>query len=203
VTSYCFPILRGCIALLLIATALAPLSAAAETMYVTDELRLGLYDNEQTKGKQVKALVSGDALEVLERSLMSVRVRTEAGDEGWVKTAYLVSAEPGRRRVATLTAENTKLQNINSEQAVAVTAAQSRIAQLEEELADARAGIEELPQLRGANAALEARLATTDTLVPLHWLLIVALITIVVGFAAGYYWLDRRVRRQFGGVRVY
>ena len=51
----------------------------------------------------------GDRLEVLERALMSVRVRTETGEEGWVKTAYLVEEEPARRRATGLESATARL----------------------------------------------------------------------------------------------
>jgi hypothetical protein len=191
------------IALMLLAATLAPLQAGAETVYVTDELRLGLYDNEMATGRQFKTLVSGAALEVLEKSLMTIRVRTEEGDEGWVKTAYIVTEEPGRRRAAGLAVENEKLQATIEASSAELLAAQARISNLETELADAQAGIEELPELRNTNAELEAQLASVDAMVARHWLLIAALAMLIIGFGAGYYWLDRRVRKQFGGVRVY
>ena len=74
-------------------------AAAAEkatTVYVTDELRLGLYAGEMTTGSPSKTLLSGAKLEVLERSMMSLQVRTEQGDIGWVKSGYTVSVEPAR-----------------------------------------------------------------------------------------------------------
>jgi SH3 domain protein len=188
---------------MLLAATLAPLQAGAETVYVTDELRLGLYDNEMATGRQFKTLVSGAALEVLEKSLMTIRVRTEEGDEGWVKTAYIVTEEPGRRRAAGLAVENEKLQATIEASSAELLAAQARISNLETELADAQAGIEELPELRNTNAELEAQLASVDAMVARHWLLIAALAMLIIGFGAGYYWLDRRVRKQFGGVRVY
>lgn len=191
------------IALMLLAATLAPLQAGAETVYVTDELRLGLYDNEMATGRQFKTLVSGAALEVLEKSLMTIRVRTEEGDEGWVKTAYIVTEEPGRRRAAGLAVENEKLQATIEASSAELLAAQARISNLETELADAQAGIEELPELRNTNAELEAQLASVDSMVARHWLLIAALAMLIIGFGTGYYWLDRRVRKQFGGVRVY
>jgi SH3 domain protein len=35
------------------------------------------------------------------------------------------------------------------------------------------------------------------------WSLVLLPVGFVLGFGAGYYWLDRRVRRRFGGARVY
>ena len=185
---------------------LAPLigsSAIAETVYVTDELRLGLYQGEETSGRPFKTLISGDALEVLERALMSIRVRTEDGEEGWVKTAYIVTVEPGRRRAEKLEAQNTQLQVGLTEARTEIVSAQSRIEALEVSLTRANAGIEELPALQVANTELTQELAQIGSRIPPSWAVIAGVLALIAGFAAGYFWLDRKVRRQFGGVRVY
>ena len=70
--------------------------AAAETAYVTDSLRLGLHHAEDTSDSPFQNLVSGAALEVLERTPSYAHVRTAEGQEGWVKSAYLVAQEAGR-----------------------------------------------------------------------------------------------------------
>lgn len=176
---------------------------AAETVYVTDELRLGMYDNEQTNGRAFKSLVSGDRLEVLERSLMSIRVRTDDGEEGWVKTAYVVTKEPARRRVAGLEEANGELEQANAELTAKLDTAEAGIGTLEAELASVESQVEELPALKEAHAALQAEAATRERRVPLLWVVIAVAVALVLGTAAGYYWLDRKVRSHFGGIRPY
>ena len=63
---------------LLIGTAAG--EAADDVVYVTDELRLGLFDGEGTTGRPARMLTSGNKLQILERALRSIRVRTEDGD---------------------------------------------------------------------------------------------------------------------------
>lgn len=177
--------------------------ASADVVYVTDELRLGLYSGEDTAGRALKTLVSGSRLDVLERSLMSIRVRTEEGDEGWVKTAYVVTVEPARRRLAAVTA-------LQEETAAALAAREADVRRLSEEsrsleaaLAEAEQGIQDLPAVRAENENLMAALSARGISVPLPWLFGITGITLLAGFGLGYWWLDRRVRRQFGGHRLY
>jgi hypothetical protein len=177
--------------------------AIAETVYVTDELRLGLYQGEQTSGRPFKTLTSGDALEILERSLMSIQVRTESGEVGWVKTAYIVSEEPGRRRAKRLEAQNTQLEAGLEAAKAEISNGQLQIDELNRNLTEANAGIEELPAVQAANAELQQELAQSGSLIPASWAIIAGALALLGGFAAGYLWLDRKVRRQFGGVRVY
>ncbi len=105
----------------------------ATTVYVTDELRLGLYPGEMTTGSPSKTLLSGAKLEVLERSMMSLQVRTEQGDIGWVKSGYTVSAEPARRRIITLAADNARMETALSAADKAREAASDRVEELEAE----------------------------------------------------------------------
>jgi hypothetical protein len=176
---------------------------AAEIVYVTDELRLGLYADEQTTGRPFQTLLSGAQLDVLERALTSVRVQTEDGVEGWVKTAYLVAAKPARLRVAELERENetisSQLDSIRSIEAANL----ARVGVLEADLAEAQQNIARLPELESQNVALLSALDTVGTSVAMRWLILAAIVAFAVGCLAGYKWLDRRVRRQFGGLKVY
>ncbi|MFP6835711.1 MAG: hypothetical protein VB948_06335 [Pseudomonadales bacterium] len=191
--------------LISILMAIWPFTAAmaAEIVYVTDELRLGLYADEQTTGRPFQTLLSGAQLDVLERALTSVRVQTEDGVEGWVKTAYLVAAKPARLRVAELERENetisSQLDSIRSIEAANL----ARVGVLEADLAEAQQNIARLPELESQNVALLSALDTVGTSVAMRWLILAAIVAFAVGSLAGYKWLDRRVRRQFGGLKVY
>jgi len=84
-----------------VAMAAAPF-AGAETMYVTDQLRLRLHAEPRDNAPAVANLSSGDAVEVLDRGTFFLLVRTPDGQEGWAKSAFLVSAKPARLRVLEL-----------------------------------------------------------------------------------------------------
>lgn len=177
--------------------------ASADVVYVTDELRLGLYNTEETTGRALKTLVSGARLEVLERSLMSIRVRTEDGDEGWVKTAYIVTNEPARRRLAALESLQAATAESLAQAEAEKQTLMGRMGELEDALAEAEQGIVDLPGIRAENAALAAELARGGIRVPILWLGIATAGALIIGVLLGYWWLDRKVRRKFGGVRVY
>ena len=196
--------------LLLLISLLASLSGAnvmaaseGDVVYVTDELRLGLYATEETTGRARKTLLSGARLTVLERALMSIRVRTDDGEEGWVKTAYIVEAEPARSRLARVEAEAATVAAQLAEQNTTLAAAEARTNELLAELEEANAGITELPALKAENKALTAALNEGGVRVPLLWLIVAALISAILGGLIGYWLLDRRVRSRFGGLRLY
>jgi hypothetical protein len=178
-------------------------AAPADVVYVTDELRLGLFSGEETSGRPIKTLTSGARLTVLERSLMSIRVRTEEGDEGWVRTAYVVEGEPARRRVAGL---ETDLAATTA----ALAAREAEAEDLTDHLASTRAELDEaerniagLPALTAENETLREALESRGIVVPILWFGVALVAALIAGFATGYWWLGRRVRKQFGGIRVY
>ena len=73
-----------------------PTIAAAETMYVSDQLLITLRRGESTEHKILKTLKTGAPLEILEREEGDeyVKVRLQSGEEGYVLSQYLTSDTP-------------------------------------------------------------------------------------------------------------
>jgi SH3 domain protein len=182
-------------------------SAAAETLYVTDSLRLALYSSEDMDDKPLSNLVSGTPVQLLERSSSLARVRTPAGEEGWVKATYLVPEKPARTRVAELEAELAGLRSENAEYRGARATASDSAEQLARSVAaskdSAEAMHEAVGKLERENAAYVARLDRYRGSLPLPWVGAALLVALGGGFAAGLWWLDALVRRRHSGFRVY
>ena len=70
--------------------ALLPMVAAAETAYITDNLRLGLHRAPDTSDRAFRMLDSGQALEIISRDRNYANVKLPDGAQGYVKAAYLV-----------------------------------------------------------------------------------------------------------------
>ncbi len=94
-----------CAIILASVAALSPMTAIAETAYVTDNLRLGLHQAPDTGDRAFRYLDSGQAMEILSRDRNYANVRLPNNDEGWVKNAYLVDDKPAKLIVAEITAE--------------------------------------------------------------------------------------------------
>jgi len=182
-------------------------SAYAETLYVTDSLRLALYESEEMSDKPLSNLVSGTPVQLLERSASLARVRTPAGEEGWVKASFLVPDKPAKTRVAELEAELSGLRNENAEYRGARATANDSAEQLARSAAaskdSAEAMHEAVGKLERENATYVARLDSYRGSLPLPWVGAALLVTLVGGFAGGLWWLDALVRRRHSGFRVY
>jgi len=181
--------------------------ASAETLYVTDSLRLALYASEEMNDKPLANLTSGAAVQLLERDASLARVRTAAGEEGWVKATYLVPEKPARTRVAELEAELAGVRSENAEYRGARASADESADQLAKSAAAHKDSAEALHatvgQLQRENAAYVARLESYRGSLPLSWVGAALFLALVGGFAAGLWWLDALVRRRHGGFRVY
>ena len=180
--------------------------AGAEPAYVTDSLRLSLYGADDGSGDPLDTLTSGTAVEVLERDTNYAHVRTAAGREGWVKTAFLVNTKPARARLAELEAEIADLKNDVAAARDAQHAAEEQLGKLSRTgstTAPTEALQEALDRLRRENRSYEERFETYRSMLPLPWVLVALVVTLVGGFAAGLWWLDSLIRRRHGGFRIY
>lgn len=91
--------------------------AIAETLYVTDQVTVGLRADAASDAPVLATVSTGAALEVLERSGTSVRVRNANGVEGWIESSALATQPPAAQRLKALRAEfdRTRAQLANTE----------------------------------------------------------------------------------------
>jgi uncharacterized protein YgiM (DUF1202 family) len=180
----------------LIAMLLLSAAAQAESIYVTDMLRLDMYSTEAMTGPVLLKLRSGDRMELLERKGRYAHVRSEGGQEGWVKSLYLVEEEPARTRVNKLEKSNVGLESTVKELRVQLADEQNKVSLLEQQQGDAET-------LRQENADLLNRMSLYKNSVPLYLLFLVMIVALVGGAAGGWYLVDSRSRSKHGGYRIY
>ncbi len=182
-------------------------TAAAETAYVTDSLRLGLHAAPDTSDRPFENLVSGAAVEVLERNTNYARVRVEDGREGWVKAMYLVALKPAAARVAELEAEMARLEEAAEAAKTAQTAAEQELARhlaaLQAETGSSETLQETVARLQAENREYEERFDAYRYSLPMVWVIPAIVVVLVTGFFSGLWWLDALIRRRHGGFRVY
>jgi len=89
-------LLRKAFALLII---LMPLSSIAETLYVSDTLRVGIRTSPNNNMPSIAVIKSGVAVEVIKRKGSYLKIRTKSGVEGWVKGAYFSKRIPAAKRL--------------------------------------------------------------------------------------------------------
>jgi SH3 domain protein len=194
-------------ALLCLALGAWAASAGAETVYVTDSLRLGLHAAPDTSDRPFDNLVSGTAVDVLERNSSYARVRLADGREGWVKATFLVAEKPAAARVLDLEAEIGGFEHAAAAAKTARAAAEHELAGLRSELQATTGSTESIKEtierLKRESRAHEERLDGYRYALPLAWVIPAVGVALVGGFLLGLWWLDAWIRRRHGGFRVY
>jgi SH3 domain protein len=184
-----------------------PVLALAETVYVTDILLLGLHEAEDTTDQPFRTLVSGTELEVLVRVPNYARVQTADGQQGWVKSGYLVADKPAQLRVAEVEATLGAMREELTRAQAAQQATELRADQLKRQFQvredSSEAALDTLERLKSENESYEARMDAYRGSLPIAWVAAALVVTLVGGFLAGMWWLDFLSRRRHDGFRVY
>jgi hypothetical protein len=188
--------------------ALLSIKGMAATAYVSDELVLGVYAEENNQGQRLATLHSGASVETLAQNADFTQVRLSDGTTGWVKSTFLTAKEPAVVRVKQL--EEELDQRRATTPALAEAAARSEVERLKLELAAKQT---ELDAARaGSGAAVNSPPSASGPLAAIHaaaaprWPVITGIavaIGLTCGFWLGFTTLARRVRHKFGGIKVY
>jgi uncharacterized protein YgiM (DUF1202 family) len=177
-------------------------AVAAETLYVDDQLRLGVRALPEASGRSIAVVTTGDALTVLGEpgeQAEFIQIRTESGVEGWVSKSYLSAEPPARTRLERLQQAQEALQQGHEALQQQLVQSQQRVEQRGTEL----------ETVRRDNLALQQQLsrytsATTGPLERYRWpaLLGLLLLCFGVGFVAGVRRKSRQVAERIGGLQL-
>ncbi len=186
---------------------LLPLLAAAETAYVTDNLRLGLHQAEDTSDRAFRMLESGQALEILSRDRNYANVQLPDGVQGFVKAAYLVDEKPAKLIVAETIAERDALVAELEETRQAFAGPAATIEGLKNEAADLQSKLEgaesQIAELQEENASIQGMKERYKGSLPLRWVAGATVVCLIGGFLLGLWWVDHQSRKRHGGIRIY
>ncbi|MGE0485173.1 MAG: SH3 domain-containing protein [Gammaproteobacteria bacterium] len=89
---------------------LPAVAAAAEEVYVIDELLVGVHAEKDLDSAIIKVFPTGTRLEVLERDGELARIQGPEDVNGWVDGAYLTKQPPAKVRLTALEAEKAALE---------------------------------------------------------------------------------------------
>ncbi|MGC2030050.1 MAG: TIGR04211 family SH3 domain-containing protein, partial [Steroidobacteraceae bacterium] len=112
-------------------------SVRAATAFVSDELVLGVYAEQNGQGQRLATLHSGASVDTLSVNGEYTQVRLADGTTGWVKTIYLTAVVPATVRVKQLEEELDRSRATTP--ALAEAAARSEALQLKRELSSTQA----------------------------------------------------------------
>ena len=180
-------------------------------LFVSDKLVLNVYSEPEQAGSRVGTIETGDAVDELERGEGFVRIRLSDGREGWVGTNYLTTDAPAAVQLRDLQRQQkSTTQAVDKKAAEEIARLKKESESLQTQLKEAKAAAASVPApddgvLEGASPApreLAAVAPASGVGSTWLWLLIVVLAA-GLAYAAGYQSLARRIRKKFGGLRVY
>ncbi|MDY6947802.1 MAG: SH3 domain-containing protein [Pseudomonadota bacterium] len=199
----------------------AEVAPAPIRRFVSDKLVLNVYAEPEQGSARVATIQTGDVLEELQRAGNMVRVRLEDAREGWVGASYLMNDPPAVVRLRELQRQSPstaprldkaaveELAQLKKENA----ALRGQVGQLQSRLAAAPVAAhgkeqnsepDKIVEAPARDAALAA--ATLAGAAPSGgiWGWLIAILFIgAMSFAGGYQTLAHRLRRKFGGLKVY
>ncbi|MEZ5500948.1 MAG: SH3 domain-containing protein [Steroidobacteraceae bacterium] len=190
-----------------------PALAVGDTRYVVEQLVINL-TTEPGAGERLASARSADAVEVLEEQDGFARVQLRSGVEGWMKSSYLSREEPLRAR---LDQRQQELDKVKRELADAKRQLERRSGSSDKttpaapapaaptvakdasptDQAEAETGA---PPLMG-RGDVAAKTASRGASIGVS--LLAALLAFGAGTGFGWWLLDRRIRRKYGGLRIY
>jgi hypothetical protein len=189
-------------ALLLVPVLTAAPLLHAESLYVIEQVVVNVNSAPDATGTRVATIKSGDTVEVLDRQGDQIQVHLANGSEGWVRKSYLTDHEPLQHQ---LNERNTEVEKLKQD-----------VARLQGEVAAAKttpAPVPMSPPTQEPSAAPQPEPAheppyfMTPPDAPArpvwHWALASFVVALGLGFVLGWQMLDRRIRRKYGGLRIY
>jgi len=214
-----------------LALTLAAATARAEPIYVIEQLVVSITSEPGADSERIAQVKSGDKLELLEREGDEAHVRLPSGKEGWIKSSYLSNEEPLQHRLTERTGEVEQLKQEAQTQKQEGEKLKRDIGRLESDLAAARVAHNvastpaPTPPAAAANTPTQTvPPAVTETVsgssapiretvflrspersgqTPWPWVLGTSVVMLLAGFVLGWKTLDRRIRRKYGGLRIY
>lgn len=184
--------------------------------YVSDKLVLNVYAEPDPASTRVATIETGDAVGEIESSGSYVHVRLEDGREGWVGANYLTGDMPAAARVRELQdRQKTAVAAAEKKAADEIARLKKEVTTLQSELGELRAAATKPAAAPVPEAQIPAPVATDENpesepaTSPADernapWIWPIALVLALgFGFAAGYQVLAQRIRKRYGGLKIY
>lgn len=168
---------------------------AAEYVYISDNLRVGVRTEPMSGVPPIGVVFTGMRLEVQDRKEGYVKIATDKGISGWIKDIYVTKKAPA---IIELNAFKAKYDNLKKE----LSKSQETTALLEKANLALSEKIDELKAEQRDWSRERASLMASQYK-DSSWLWIIELVVlVVVSFAAGAFWYRTQAMKKLGGLRV-
>ena len=181
-------------------------------LFVSDKLVLNVYSEPDQGGSRVATIETGDAVDEVERGEGFIRIRLGDGREGWVGSNYLTTDAPAAVQLRDLQRQQkSATQATDKKAAEEITRLKKENDALQGQVKELKTAAASAPEvaddgvLEGASPSAQqlAAGAPTSGGGPVWLWTLVVVLAAGLAYAAGYQSLARRIRKKFGGLRIY
>ena len=183
---------------------------AVRQLFVSDKLVLNVYSEPDQSGSRVASIETGDAVDELERDQGFVRIRLGDGREGWVGANYLTTDAPAAVQLRELQRQQKSANQTDKKSADEIARLKKESESLQAQVKELKAAAAAAPAaaddgvLEGASPAPQQLSAVAPPPSSSAWIWSLAVILAAgIAYTAGYQTLARRLRKKFGGLRIY
>lgn len=168
---------------------------AAEYVYISDNLRVGVRAEPESGIPPISVVFTGMRLEVHEKTEGYVKITTDKGITGWIKDIYVTKQAPA---IIQLNAFRVKYDKLKKE----LSAGNDSAAILEKANLSLNSQLEAMKAERREWSTERAKLMASQYKESSWFWFFALLILTVVSFVAGIYWYKTHVMKRLGGLRV-
>lgn len=185
--------------ILFLLLSISTLSVSAETVYINDNLFVGVRTEANSREEPLKVLKTGAKLTLLQKGKNFYRIRTEEGIEGWVNSLYVSSEPPAKIRIESLQSEYDQANKAVESAKLANEALQKEQQQLKQQITTLEAEnsqvVTELKEMQETKDSLW-------TLYRDHIMSAGMLVLFILGIFLGIRWHKNYVAKRLGGLEV-
>jgi len=174
-------------------------TVSAETVYVSDNLRVGVRPSPDSSIAPINVVTSGMHLTVIESEGSYIKIKTETGITGWVKEVYMTKDVPVREKYKEL--------NIKYEKQADIISNLNESIEILTKIKTAL--ITDLDKQRTEKSELDLKLArileeryVDDLRTNQGSIIIISIVIFVLAFIIGMLWYRYLVTRRLGGLRL-
>ncbi|VAW97715.1 hypothetical protein MNBD_GAMMA23-607 [hydrothermal vent metagenome] len=170
-------------------------NALAQSVFVNDQLRVGVRLEPSQLVAPVGVVLTGMKLQVLERKDPFIKIRTKKGLEGWIKDIYVTDKTPAILRVKDLESQQKKAQQELQDVVKTKAALEEANLILNDRIDTLKAQRAEFQRNQAIQIISSAKPSNGLSII---WLIAGAL----VGFLLGYLWHRHQSMKRLGGLRI-
>ncbi len=173
--------------------------AQARSIYVNDNLRVGVRPEPSSQVAPFSVVVTGMRLEVLEQQPGYLKIRTNKGEVGWIKDIYVSDQPPAVMRIEKMKARYQDLKQQMQSQEETIKVLETVNLALNEQI-DGLKKDRSRWQLQKARSDYLQQGAINGRF--WWWISLAGLLLVAAAFTSGMLWHRQQAMKRLGGLRV-